>query len=94
MSQIIRSGLDLAKNTFSVCGVNDSNDAARRLAQVPGIGAITAAALVTTIGKGRDFMNGRQFAAWLGLVPRQYSTGGQAKLGPSPSAGMFTCEHC
>jgi len=57
------------------------HEAARRLVQVPGIGAITAAALVATIGNGRDFANGRQFAAWLGLVPRQYSTGGQSKLG-------------
>jgi transposase len=58
-----------------------AHEAARRLVQVPGIGAITAAALVATIGNGRDFANGRQFAAWLGLVPRQYSTGGQPKLG-------------
>ena len=55
--------------------------AARRLSEVPGIGAITAAALVATVGDGRDFRNGRQFAAWLGLVPRQYSTGGKPRLG-------------
>lgn len=54
---------------------------AKRLAQIPGIGPITASALVATIGNGRDFANGRQFAAWLGLVPRQYSTGGQPRLG-------------
>ena len=38
-------------------------------------------ALVATVGNGRDFKNGRQFAAWLGLVPRQYSTGGKTRLG-------------
>lgn len=54
---------------------------ATRLAQIHGIGPITASALVATIGNGRDFVNGRQFAAWLGLVPRQYSTGGQPRLG-------------
>lgn len=54
---------------------------AQRLAEVPGIGRLTASAIVATIGNGRDFKNGRQFAAWLGLVPRQHSTGGQAQLG-------------
>lgn len=54
---------------------------ASRLAMIPGIGSITASALVATIGNGRDFRNGRQFAAWLGLTPRQYSTGGTPRLG-------------
>lgn len=57
------------------------DEAARRLAEVPGIGVVTASALVATVGDGRDFKNGRQFAAWLGLVPRQYSTGGTPRLG-------------
>ncbi len=46
-----------------------------------GIGPITASALAATVGNARDFKNGRQFAAWLGLVPSQYSTGGKARLG-------------
>lgn len=54
---------------------------ARRLAEVHGIGPITASALVATIGNGHDFKNARQFAAWVGLTPRQYSTGGKLKLG-------------
>jgi transposase len=54
---------------------------AKRLTQVNGIGPITASAIVATIGNGRDFRNGRQFAAWLGLTPRQYSTGGTPRLG-------------
>jgi len=58
-----------------------TNEAARRLATVPGIGVVTASAVVATIGDGHDFRNGRQFAAWLGLVPRQSSTGGVARLG-------------
>lgn len=57
------------------------DEAARRLADVPGIGMVTASALVAIVGDGRDFKNGRQFAAWLGLVPRQYSTGGTPRLG-------------
>jgi transposase len=52
-----------------------------RLCTVNGIGPITASALVATIGNGRDFRNGRQFAAWLGLVPRQASSGGRNSLG-------------
>ena len=54
-----------------------SNALARRAQTRMGIGPITASALVATVGNGRDFKNGRQFAAWLGLVPRQYSTGGK-----------------
>ncbi len=54
---------------------------AQRLMQVPGVGALTATALVATVGDGRLFKNGRQFAAWLGLVPRQYSSGGKARHG-------------
>lgn len=61
-------------------GVRD-NELARRAQTRQGIGPITASALVATVGNGRDFKNGRQFAAWLGLVPRQYSTGGKTRLG-------------
>jgi transposase len=46
-----------------------------------GVGAVTATAIVATIGNGKAFKNGRQFAAWLGLVPRPYSTGGKQRLG-------------
>ena len=54
---------------------------AARLAEVSGIGTVTASAIVATIGNGQGFKNGRQFAAWLGLTPRQYSTGGKTRLG-------------
>lgn len=54
---------------------------ARRLATIPGIGSITATALIASIGDPKQFHNGRQLAAWLGLVPRQYSTGGKTRLG-------------
>ena len=54
---------------------------AKRLTEVKGIGTLTASALVATIGNGRDFKNGRQLGAWLGLVPRQYSSGGKTRLG-------------
>jgi transposase len=56
------------------------HDASRKLAQIPGIGPITASALVASIGDAKSFKNGRQLAAWLGLVPRQHSTGGKSTL--------------
>jgi transposase len=54
---------------------------ARRLMKIRGIGAVTALAIAATVGNGREFKNGRQFAAWVGLVPTQHSTGGKARLG-------------
>jgi transposase len=58
-----------------------SNALAQRAQTRQGIGPTTASALVATVGNAIDFKNGRQFAAWLGLVPRQYSTGGKTRLG-------------
>ena len=49
--------------------------------KIRGIGATTALAIVATVGNGREFRNGRQFAAWIGLVPNQHSTGGKTRLG-------------
>ena len=57
------------------------NAASRRLATVPGVGPVIATALVASIDDGRHFRSGRQLAAWIGLVPRQYTTGGKPKLG-------------
>lgn len=56
------------------------SEISRKLGQIPGIGPVTASALVATIGDAKAFENARQFAAWMGLVPRQHSTGGKAKL--------------
>ncbi len=55
--------------------------ASQRLETIPGIGFITATALAATVGDARAFRSGRQFAAWLGLVPRQNSSGGKERLG-------------
>ena len=57
-----------------------ADEACQRLAQLAGIGPLTATALVAAVGDATDFKNGRQFAAWLGLVPRQHSTGGKTTL--------------
>jgi len=47
---------------------------------LPGIGPLTASALIASIGDAKNFKNGRQLAAWLGLVPRQHSSGGKQTL--------------
>ena len=57
-----------------------TDEAARRLATVPGIGSLTATALVAAVGNAKAFARGRDMAAWLGLVPRQMTTGGKPKL--------------
>src|SRR3954452_1573825 len=57
-----------------------ADEAARRLATIPGIGVLSATALVAAIGDGRTFARGRDLAAWLGLVPRQATTGGRPRL--------------
>jgi transposase len=56
------------------------SEASKKLAQIPGIGPITASALVASIGDAKSFQNARQLAAWLGLVPRQHSSGGKQML--------------
>ncbi len=56
-------------------------EACRRLTGIPGVGVITATAVVASMGDPAQFKSGRHFSAWLGLVPRQNSTGGVDKLG-------------
>src|SRR5689334_4040490 len=58
-----------------------TNPVSQRLASIPGIGPIIATAIATTVADPTVFRSGREFAAWLGLVPRQNSTGGKARLG-------------
>jgi transposase len=60
--------------------IASSDAACTRLRQIPGIGPLIATAIVAAIGNGAAFRKGREFAAWMGLVPKQYSTGGRAKL--------------
>jgi len=58
-----------------------ASEPAQRLMAIRGIGPLTAVAIVATVGNARDFDSGRQFAAWLGLTPRQHSSGGKSRLG-------------
>lgn len=61
-------------------GAAQQMPACQRLMRVPGIGMLTATALVASVGDAAEFRNGRQLAAWLGIVPRQSSTGGRSRL--------------
>jgi transposase len=63
------------------------DETARRLQTIPGVGPITASLIATTVGDISLFKSARHFAAWLGLVPRQYSTGGKTRLGRITKAG-------
>jgi transposase len=57
-----------------------SNPLSRKLEKIPGIGPLTASAMVASVGDAKSFNNGRQLAAWLGLVPKQHSSGGRPTL--------------
>jgi transposase len=57
-----------------------NEEVARRLMTIPGIGVLNATALIAAIGQGESFARGRDLAAWLGLVPRQVTTGGRPRL--------------
>ncbi|HEX9121098.1 MAG TPA: IS110 family transposase [Terriglobales bacterium] len=74
----------ITNGTLRVCpeieGICDADPACQRLRQIPGVGPLVATAVVAAVGNGAAFHKGREFAAWLGLIPKQYSTGGKAKL--------------
>ena len=64
-----------------------ANEASKRVATIPGIGFLGASAITATVTDPNAFRSGRDFAAWIGLVPRQDSTGGKQKLGPISKQG-------
>ncbi len=66
--------------TGEITAVATADPACQRLMAVPGVGPLSATALVAAVGNGSAFSKGRDFAAWLGLVPRQHSTGGTPRL--------------
>jgi transposase len=70
-----------------------TNQTCRRLETIPGIGFITATALAATVVDAKVFRSGRQFAAWLGLVPRQHSTGGKERMGGISKMGDRYLRH-
>lgn len=70
-----------------------ANATCRRLETIPGIGFITATALAATVGDAKVFCSGRQFAAWLGLVPKQHSSGGKERMGGISRMGDLCLRH-
>ena len=74
----IESQIDHSTGEIEIIAKHDVS--CRRLLDVPGVGSLVATAMIAAVGNGSAFAKGREFAAWLGLVPRQYSTGGKSKL--------------
>jgi transposase len=72
--------MDIDRISKEIETVAGAEPACRRLLQIPGVGPLISTGTVAAIGNGNAFRKGRDFAAWLGLVPGQYSTGGKAKL--------------
>jgi transposase len=79
--------VEIVRATRDVVEGADQSPLCRRAATVPGIGPIIATAVVAAVGDGRMFARGRDMAAWLGLVPRQHSTGGKPTLGSIRTRG-------
>lgn len=71
----------VGKLDAKIAAICRDNDDCRRLAALPGVGPIIATALVASVDDARHFHSGRELAAWIGLVPRQYTTGGKPRLG-------------
>jgi transposase len=87
LSEVSRLDERIAQYDRHIEQIAKASVPAKQLMQLPGVGPTTATALVAMIGSGRDFRCGRQLAAWLGLVPGQYSSGGKQRLGRITKAG-------
>ena len=81
MDQLTDVEARLAKLDAKLVSICREHEACRRLAALPGVGPVIATALVAAVDDGRHFRSGRELAAWIGLVPRQYTTGGKPRLG-------------
>jgi transposase len=80
----------LARYDAQLTRLARSHPVCQRLMTIPGLGELTATALVAAVSDAAQFKNGRQFAAWLGLVPRQHSRGGKSRLlGISKRGDMY-----
>jgi len=80
-AQIEQLQVAIAKLEKQLLAWHASNSVSQRLVTIPGIGPIIATAIAATVVEPGSFRSGREFAAWVGLVPRQHSTGGKARLG-------------
>jgi transposase len=80
-------GTEILSIDKNILALHRSCEASRRLAEIPGIGPIVATALVAEIGDWKTFSSGRSLAAWIGLVPKQHTTGGKDRLGSITKQG-------
>lgn len=79
-TQLVDLDAKISKYEEQLTMLAKQSDTCRRLMSIPGIGPITSSALVSAVGDIKEFKNSRQFAAWLGLTPRQHSSGGKTRL--------------
>ena len=87
LSEVTRLDERIAQYDQHIRDIARQDTRAKRLMRLSGVGETTATCLLAMIGNGHDFDCGRQFAAWLGLAPGQYSSGGKARLGRITKAG-------
>jgi transposase len=88
LDQIAALTTRIKAKTAKVQAVSAERDVARRLQTMPGVGPLTALAIEAFAPPMENFRCGRDFAAWLGLVPRQFSSGGKERLGRISKAGQ------
>lgn len=87
LSEVSRLDDRITQYDRHIEAIAKTTEAALQLMRLPGVGPTTATALVAMIGRGQEFKCGRQLAAWLGLVPGQYSSGGKQRFGRITKAG-------
>lgn len=78
---------EIKQHEQEIEALHKSNEVSQRLASIPGVGVLTATAIVAAVGNARRFKNGREFSASLGLVPRQHSSGEKERLGKISKRG-------
>lgn len=83
--------VQIAKIDAMIVGKTDDHEACQRLIGIPGIGPITATAIVSAVGNGAEFRKGGGVSAWLGLTPAEYSTGGNRNSSASASVVTAIC---
>jgi transposase len=85
--QLIELDARIGEYDRRIAALARASEPAQRLMRIEGVGPVTASAIVASVGDANVFRNGRQFAAWLGLTPRQHSTGGKQRLGAMTKHG-------
>ena len=88
LEQIDEQSIPIAEKTRAMIGLSGDSGVAQRLETMPGVGPLTALAVEAFAPSMELFRSGRDFAAWLGLVPRQFSSGGKERLGRVSKAGQ------